>query len=91
MKIILVILFSIAIGSKLSYSRLIYTARLKEAKSLEENFSDLLDMALIKIEQNKFSEHDFRTLMFLTNKLDKLRREKKDDLTVYWYSRQGKR
>jgi hypothetical protein len=90
MKIILVILFLIAIMSKLSYSRLIYTARPKEAKSFEEKFSDLLDMALIKIEQNKFSEHDLRTLMSLTDKINKLRIEKNDDLTVYWYSRQGK-
>jgi F0F1-type ATP synthase membrane subunit a len=88
MKIIFIILLlNLIYLAKFSYARLIYTKRPKENKSFQEMYMDFLNDAVIKIEQEKFSENDFRTLMFLSSKFEEQKRH--ENFPVYWYSRQG--
>ena len=70
-----------------SYGRLIYTARVA-SKSLEEIVKEFLEKAIVKIEQEKFSDLDFHALMFYTNKMEEIKQQQKIS-PVYWYSRQG--
>ena len=73
--------------AKFTDARLIYMKRPKEIKSLEDSMELFLNNALIKIQNEKFSESDFRTLMFLSSKLEEQKRH--NNFPVYWYSRQG--
>jgi menaquinone-dependent protoporphyrinogen IX oxidase len=86
-RIIFFSLLNIIIVGKFSYGRLIYTARV-ERKSFEEIVTQFLEKALVKIEQEKFSDQDFYALMFFTNKMDEIKKQQNIS-PVYWYSRQG--
>ena len=83
-----VFLVNLIFIAKFSYARLIYIKKPKENKSFEDDIEQFLNSALIKIEQEKFSEHDFRTLLSLSNKIYNQKRHEKN-FPVYWYSRQG--
>jgi len=90
-RIIIIIIFfsltSIIIFAKFSHGRLIYTARV-ESRSFEDIVKEFLEKALVKVEQEKFSYYDFQVLMFLTNKIEEIKKQQKLS-PVYWYSRQG--
>jgi hypothetical protein len=86
-RIIFFSLINIIILGKFSYARLIYKARI-EGQSFQEMYMDVLEKALVKIEQEKFSDQDFETLIFFTNKMDEIKRQYIRS-PVYWYSRQG--
>jgi len=88
--IVIIVFFSlinIIILAKFSHGRLIYTARV-ESRSFEDIVKEFLEKALVKVEQEKFSYYDFQVLMFLTNKIEEIKKQQKLS-PVYWYSRQG--
>jgi len=86
-RIILFSLISIIVLGKFSHARSIYKTRI-EGKSFQEIYMEFLENALVKIGQEKFSDHDFQTLIFFTNKMNEIKRQYIAS-PVYWYSRQG--